>query len=127
MTAGAKQPFIKPSVGSPLARIRSLVSPLLFLREDQVIGPSQNLVQAGCQKPADVRDGLKNEVAIGSINLIQANMRIKHLNLPALSDQLFQKSHHRALAQVVGVFFERQPDHPDALRRPNRERREWRV
>ena len=62
-------------------------------------------------------NSLKNVVAIRSVDLVQADVRIKNLNFPPLSNQLFEKCYHGALPQVVRAFFERQPEHANALRR----------
>ena len=41
---------------------------------------------------------------------------IEYAHFAAFADQLFQQRHHRALAQIVGIFLERQADHADPLR-----------
>lgn len=43
-------------------------------------------------------------------------MRIENSQLGAFTDQMFHQFHHGTFAQVVRVFFERQPHNSDFLR-----------
>src|SRR6202795_3959829 len=64
-----------------------------------------------------MRDAFENEVSIGSVDFIQTDMRIENLHVPPLADELLEQRHHRALAEIVGIFLKSQSYHADPLGR----------
>src|SRR5579863_421645 len=55
----------------------------------------------------------QNEVAVGTIDIVQADVLIPDSDILPLPNQIFEKGHRGALAQVIGVLLEGETDDAD--------------
>ncbi len=100
----------------------------LFLRQHQVVRPGQHLVQAAGEQPADVWNGLENEIAVGPVDGTPGGCAGRTLlTSRPLPIRCSSKRHHRAFAKIVGVFLECQPNDADPLRRQIEDRLDRRA
>src|SRR5207245_2358238 len=103
--------------GLPAALDQLAISRRRALRQDEMIGPVDCLVQILIDEPADVGDRLEEESAIAAVDLVDFDMRIEYPYRAALADQVFEQRDDRALAQIVGVLFESEPEDSEPLGR----------
>src|SRR5207302_8720967 len=87
---------------------RKLVSELLS--DYHVLTPGKRPIERIIKQPTNMRNLLKDEIAVAAIDGIELNMRIENAHLTSFANQLLEKSNDRTLSQIVGVFFERQTD-----------------
>src|ERR1051325_9208703 len=87
------------------------------LRYYQVAGPGQKRFERSIEEPANVRNRRKDEVSVAAVNAVEPDVRIVNPNVSALADEVLEEGDHGALAQVVRVLLEREPDHADPRRR----------
>lgn len=76
-----------------------------------MVAPGQELIQRLIEQASDVRNLLKDEIAIAAINRVELNVRIEDPNLPAFANELLEQRHDWTLAQIVRILLERESDH----------------
>ena len=82
-----------------------------------MIAPGKRVFERVIEQAPDMRNLLKNEVPVASVNRIEPNVRIENAHLTSLADQLLEKNDDGALTQIIRIFFERQPDYTETPRR----------